>query len=264
MLIKSKDLKGYKLGAKDGFIGKTKEFYFDDKYWTIRYLVADTGGWLSNRAVLISPYSLESIDLDEQVIYINLTKHEIEHGPSLLSDQPVSHQFEESYNGYYGWPMYWGGYYPWGMSPYIEKGGRDAPASYKRHWDPHLRSTHSVAGYHIQAFDGEIGHIQDFIIDDTTWAIRYLVIKTANWLAGKEVLISPQWIENISWVESKVFLSLSKEEIRTSPEYSAEAFLNRAYENDLYAHYQRDAYWNSEKRNKEEMRLASKEHRSIA
>ena len=119
MLNKAKTLKGYTLDSLDGEIGKVKEFYFDDQHWTIRYLVADTGNWLTGRQVLISPYALVAVNKEEQHIAIDLTKKQIEDSPSLDSDKPVSRQFEEAYYGYYGWPMYWGGPYMWGAYPYI-------------------------------------------------------------------------------------------------------------------------------------------------
>jgi hypothetical protein len=110
MLSKAKTLKGYSIQSTDGeTIGKVKEFYFDDRHWTIRYLVADTGNWLTGRQVLISPYALVAMNRDHQDIVADLTKKQIEDSPSLDSDKPVSRQFEESYYGYYGWPMYWGG-----------------------------------------------------------------------------------------------------------------------------------------------------------
>jgi uncharacterized protein YrrD len=240
-----KTLKGYKLKSLDGEIGKVKEFYFDDKHWTIRYLVADTGGWLTGRQVLISPYALVAVIKEDHSIAIKLTKQQIQDSPSLDSDQPVSRQFEEAYYGYYGWPMYWGGPFAWGYYPKIvlgvEKGKAVNPIG--KPWDPHLRSTHDVSGHHVQASDGEIGHVEDFIIDDETWAIRYLVINTQNWWAGKNVLISPQWIERVSWQESKVFVNLTRETIKQSPEYTELSLLTREYEDGLHRHYDRKGYW---------------------
>jgi len=93
MLNKIKILKGYKLDSLDGEIGKVKEFYFDYKYWTIRYLVADTGNWLSDRLVLISPNALLAVNREEQNIAVNLTKKQIEDSPPLESDKPVSRQY---------------------------------------------------------------------------------------------------------------------------------------------------------------------------
>ena len=117
MLSKAHTLKGYQLDALDGDIGRVKEFYFDDRFWTIRYLVANTGAWLIGRQVLIAPYALEAINVPEQTIVTNLTKEQIKDSPALDSDKPVSRQFEESYYGYYGWPAYWQGPYNWGPFP---------------------------------------------------------------------------------------------------------------------------------------------------
>ena len=119
MLCKAKTVKGYKLDSLDGEIGSVKEFYFDDQHWAIRYLVADTGNWLTGRQVLISPYALGVVNQGKQSISINLTNKQIEKSPSLASDKPVSRQFEVSYYGYYGWPVYWDGPYMWGPYPNI-------------------------------------------------------------------------------------------------------------------------------------------------
>ena len=195
--------------------------------------------------MLISPYALVAVNKEEQYITVDLTKKQIEDSPSLNSDKPVSRQFEEEYYGYYRWPMYWVGPYVWGSYPYIVRDREKWEASNqgKKAWDPHLRSTHDVSGHHVQAADGEIGHVEDFIIDDETWAIRYLIIDTRNWWPGKKVLVSPQWIERVSWRESKVFVNLSRETIKQSPEYTEESLLTRDYETGLHRHYNRQGYW---------------------
>jgi sporulation protein YlmC with PRC-barrel domain len=245
LLITTKTLAGYKLDSLDGEFGEVKEFYFDDRHWAIRYLVANTGTWLTGRQVLISPYALVAAIKAEQHIAVDLTKKQIEGSPSLDSDKPVSRQFEESYYGYYGWPMYWNGPYMWGSYPAIPRDRETGktPAQSAKTWNPHLRSTDNVRGYEIQAIDGEIGHVEDFIIDDETWAIRYLIVGTRNWWPGKKVLVSPQWIERVSWSESKVFVNLSREAIKQSPEYTAESLLTRDYEAGLHRHYNRKGYW---------------------
>jgi len=248
MLNKAQTLKGYKLHSLNGEIGKIKEFYFDDHYWTIRYLVADTGNWLTGTQVLISPYTLAAVNKEEQYIAIDLTKKQIEDSPSLNTDKPVSRQFEEGYYEYYGWPMYWGGPFMWGAYPSYPYIVRDRekwrePTQGEKAWDPHLRSTQDVSGYHIQAADGDIGHVEDFIIDDETWAIRYLIIDTQNWWPGKKVLVSPQWIERVSWSESTVFVNLTRDAIKQSPEYTDESLLTRDYETGLHRHYDRQGYW---------------------
>jgi hypothetical protein len=241
----ARTLRGYRLDSLDGEIGTVKEFYFDDRYWTIRYLIADTGTWLATRQVLISPHALGGVSKEGQHIVVNLTKKQIEGSPSLDSDKPVSRQFEADYYGYYGWPAYWSGPDMWGSYPTIVPDPEQlrAPTKAEKAWDPHLRSTHAVSGYHIQAVDGEIGHVADFVVDDATWAIRYLIIDTQNWWPGRKVLVAPQWIERVSWDESKVFVNLTREAIRRSPEYTADSLLTREYETGLYRHYERQGYW---------------------
>ena len=245
MLHQARHLTGYTLHSRDGEIGKVREFYFDDKHWTIRYLVADTGNWLPGRQVLISPYALDAVKREERQVVVGLTKLQIENSPPLDSDKPVSQQFEQAYYRHYGWPVYWGGPYMWGPYPNIERDRANGkqPARHEKAWDPQLRSTREVDGYYIHAADGEIGHVADFVIDDETWAIRYLLVSTRNWWPGKQVLISPQWIDRISWHESQVFVGLSRETIRQSPEYTADSLLMRDYEIALHRHYQRQGYW---------------------
>lgn len=246
MLNRAKTLEGFALENPEAEeLGKVKEFYFDDRHWTVRYLVAETGTWLAERQVLISPYAVIAVNGEEKNIVTDLTRAQIEASPPLDSDKPVSHQFEQAYYGHYGYPMYWGGPFSWGAYPYIER-GRDQwkkPVKNEKAWDPHLRSTSDVCGHHIQALDGEVGHVEDFIIDDETWAIRYLIVDTHNWWPGKKVLVSPQWIERVSWGERKVFVNLSRETIKASPEYTAKALLTRDYETGLHGHYNRKGYW---------------------
>ena len=248
MFNHAKTLQGYKLGGLDGEIGSVKDFYFDDRYWTIRYLVADTGNWLSGRHVLISPFALRDVARAEHAIAIDLTKKQIEESPSLATDKPVSRQFEDEYFGYYGWPAYWSGPFMWGAYPYIVR-DRDKlkeRAQIEKPWDPHLRSIHEVHGYVIDALDGEIGHVEDFIIDDNTWAIRYMIVDTGNWWPGKKILISPQWIERVSWTDSKVYVDLPRETIKQAPEYREDALPTRDYEIGLHKHYNRPGYWDDE------------------
>jgi len=253
MLSIAKTLKGYTLHGLDGEIGKVKEFYFDDRHWTVRYLVADTGRWLTDRQVLISPHALGAVNKEERYIAVDLTKEQIENSPPLNSDMPVSRQFEEGYVEYFGWPVYWSGPYAWGHSPYPvrDREKRRESRQGEKAWDPHLRSTHDVSGYHIHATDGEIGHVEDFIIDDETWAIRYLIVDTRNWWPGKKVLVAPQWIERVSWSESKVYVTLPRETIKHSPEYTEESTPTRDYETGLYLHYNRLGYWIDEPAAKE-------------
>jgi len=245
MLLKAKELKGFSLKSIDGDIGSASEFFFDDQYWTIRYLVANTASWLSGKKVLISPYSVTGVNKDYQELAVELTKKQVENSPSIDTDKPVSRQYEGVYNGYYGYPNYWGGLYAWGGHPYIERDRANwrLSASEEMGWDRHLRSSNEVTGYHLSARDGEIGHVDDFIIDDETWTIRYLVVATKNWWPGKKVLILPKWIENLSWDAREVAIGLSRETIKAAPEYTDESLLTRDYETGLYGHYNREGYW---------------------
>ena len=245
MFIAATTLRGYQLEGLDGPMGKTSDFYFDDRHWTVRYLVAETGRWLTERQVLISPYALVGATLDKKQITVNLTQKQIHDSPSLDTDKPVSRQYEEDYHAYYGWPTYWSGSEVWGTFPTIMR-DRDqwgAAGDGKWAWDPHLRSINEVTGYDVQATDGETGHVEDFIIDDETWAIRYLVVTTRHWLPGKRFLISPKWIESVNWEESKVAINLSRAAIEHSPEYTKESLMTRSYEMGLHQHYDRPGYW---------------------
>jgi uncharacterized protein YrrD len=244
MLSKAQTLKGAKLRSLDGDIGSVKDFYFDDHHWAIRYLVADTGNWLQERQVLIAPYALTAVGGDTHHIAVDLTKQQIEESPFLQDDKPVSRQFEMAYYGYYQWPSYWGGPNRWGYYPHIvhDRAQWKKDVSGEDPWDPHLRSTNDVSGYHIRASDEEIGHVDDFVIEDDTWAIRYLVVDTGSWWSGKKVLVSPRWIDRISWSESTVFVNLSSEAIKQSPEYTGAYSSTRDYETRLNGHYNRQGY----------------------
>jgi len=151
MLNKVKAITGNTLDSLDGEIGTVSEFYFDDKHWAIRYLVADTGNWLPGRQVLISPYALVEVTREERHVEVNLTKKQIEGSPSLDSDKPVSRQFEEAYYGYYRWPMYWDGPYTWGVYPNFVRDADQWRESARggKGWDSHLRSTSEVTASRV-------------------------------------------------------------------------------------------------------------------
>jgi len=237
MLQSIKQSYGVKLGASDGDIGHLKDFYFDEQIWGIRYLVADTGTWLPGRQVLISPYSLGHLDQSGKVLCVNLTRKQIEDSPSIDFHKPVSRQYEEDYHRYYGWPCYWHGGGLWGMSsvpilelpdnpppvePATENGLQPGPT------EAHLRSTQALNGYHLQASDGLIGHICDFMMDAQSWAIRQLVIKTGHRFSGKEVQIPTRKVDRISYLDSTVFVNLTKEAVAQSPAHHVLPFSGTA------------------------------------
>ena len=225
MLRSVQQLYGDKLGALDGEIGQVKDFYFDDQNWVVRYLVADTGSWLSGRKVLISPHALGKLERRGKLLLVNLTRKQIEDSPSIEVHKPVSRQYEEQYYRYYGWPYYWEGSGLWGMSgfPILELPTNPLPTErasaneQAERADAHLRSTQSVNGYHLQASDGVVGHICDFMMDDQNWAIRQLVIKTGHRFSGKEVQILASQVGRISYEESTVFVGLTRKAVEQSP-----------------------------------------------
>lgn len=247
MLRSVKGLYNYVLEAKDGEIGRCKDFLFDDEHWTIRYMVADTGKWLPRRKVLISPISLGEAEWNSRLFPVLLTKKQIEEAPGLDEDAPVSRRHEIDWLRHYGWPVYWSGVHPWGPVAYpaalFHEKMPETKSVEADSGNDHLRSVREVTGYHIQAADDEIGHVEDFIMEDGTWTIHYMVVDTRNWLPGRKVLVTPLWIKSVNWAESKVSVDLTRDQVKDSPEYDPTAPVNREYEVRLYDFYGRPKYW---------------------
>jgi hypothetical protein len=260
MLRNTTQLKGFAVRATDGELGTVDQLYFDDETWAIRYLTVETS-WLGGRRVLISPISVIQADWQAKRLDVALTKTQVENSPNIDTDKPVSRQHEIAYSGYYGYPYYWGGPFLWGPATYpggVMTAPRDPIAEriQKESTDSHLRSTKAVTGYHIEAADGEIGHVDGFIVDDEAWAIRYIEVATKNWWPGKKVLVSPAWIERVSWTDCKVYVGLSREAIKDAPDYVESLPITREYENRLYFHYGRPPYWLHEAERKSSFSLS--------
>jgi hypothetical protein len=229
----------YTILAEDGEIGKIDDFLFDDTTWTIRYLVGDTGHWLPGRKVLLSPTSVKESHWESQQFAVNLTRDQVRNSPDINTAKPVSLQHQIQLHDYYGWPYYWtaGGFVPIYPPPFPSTPKEQGTQDEGKRGDPHLRSTKEVMGYHIQATDGEIGHVEDFLVDDESWAIHYMVVDTRNWLPGRKVLVSPEWITRVNWVERKVTVNLTQEAVKESPEYFPTEPVSEAYEDRLHKHY---------------------------
>jgi uncharacterized protein YrrD len=220
-----KQLYGDKLWASDGEIGHVSDFYFNDDSWVVRYVVAETGTWLTGRQVLLAPHAFGALHQAGKLVLINLTKKQIESSPSIEIHKPISRQYEEEYYKYYGWPTYWEGNGLWGMNAFPVSELPDEPilsekavraGTQKERPDFHLRGTRSVEGYHLQAKDGAMGHVTDFLMDPRTWEIRGLVIKTGSWFSGQEVEIPVKQVIGISYEESTVFVELTCEDVEQS------------------------------------------------
>lgn len=254
MLWRTSEIIGYEIQATDGNIGSVDDLLFDDESWSVRWAVVDTGSWLPGRQVLLPPSCLGRPDPALRQFPVDLTKQKVKDSPDIDMDQSVSRQMEADLYGYYGWAPYWAtgpGYVP----PIGAGGGAVPPAGVggpgfgRTHvppeptGDPHLRSTGEVTGYYIQATDDDIGHVEEFLVEDGSWTIRYMVVDTKNWWPGKAVLVAPQWIREVSWGDQQVFVDLTRQQVKDSPEYDPTASVDRAYEERLYRHYDRPFYW---------------------
>ncbi|MEO8849838.1 MAG: PRC-barrel domain-containing protein [Casimicrobiaceae bacterium] len=275
MLRSMNDLRDYAIRATDGDIGHVTDFYFDDHAWVIRYLVVDTGTWLSSRKVLISPIAIGQPNWAERVLPVSITREQVKNSPDIDTDKPISRQHETRFLGYYGYPYYGGGAGLWGAgmlpgammvpgyfgsasslrSEQSESGKSFARAEAARHQndDPHLRAGKAVMSCHIEATDGDVGHVEDLLIDDETWAIRYIIVNTSNWWMGHQVLIAPQWIGNISWHDASVSVNVTRQAVKDAPPYGSATELNRVCEASLYKHHGRPGYWVAEEKRATEL-----------
>ena len=222
MLRSLSEIYNYSIEAVDGEIGKVQDFLFDDNTAHIRYMVVRTGSWLLGKMVLLPPAVMGKPDWASETFSVKLTQDQVKNSPDINADLPVSREMESRLYAYYGWPSYW---------------------SFPPMREQHLRSTREVKNYRIHARDGRIGRIDDFIVDDEAWRIRYLVVETHEWLPGKKVIISPAWVKHIDWLQREAVVNHSRKEIENAPEYDPSAPVNRRYEEQVYDYYGRPKYW---------------------
>lgn len=260
MLRSTKELMKYDVRARDGVVGRVNDFLFDDTSWSVRYLVVETGKWLPGRKILVSVAQCWEPDRDDKSIEVNLSVDEIEHGPALDEHAPVSRQYEIEFARHFQLVPYWASA---GLAgPAIASTPALAAATLEDskevvEGDPHLRSMREVSGYSIAALNGDIGHLQEFVVDDLGWLIRYLVVDTKNWLPAPKVLIAPRWVKEINYGNNFVAVDLNKETIRSAPEYDKDSLLHREYEERLYRHYGRSGYWEDDEEESREQRIAT-------
>jgi hypothetical protein len=245
MLWKASTINGHSIAATDGRIGVISDLLFDDSTWLVRWLVVDTGTWLSSRKVLLPPSVLGHPDAINREFSVRLTMQEIKDSPDVDTEKPVSRQMETGIYDYFGWSPYWGtgfymggyGYIPPSVTESASPGCWNRDDDHANDGDPHLRSMAAVTGYHIHARDGDIGHVEDFLVADADWSIHYLVVDTRNWWPGKRVLISPRSVREIDWPDRLVTLNVDRQRIKESPPYHSESVVDRAYERDFHGHY---------------------------
>jgi sporulation protein YlmC with PRC-barrel domain len=234
---------GYTVRGSDGDLGEVKEFFFDDAAWRIRYMAVETGKWLSGRRTLISMSSLDKINWASHTFHVNLSREQVRNSPDTDIDKPISRKYEIALQGYYAWNGYWGGGFYVQPDPFMDilpskedrEREEDSFCTLSK-IDPNLRSTRELAGYRIHATDGDIGHVEDFIVDEDRWDIRYIVIDTRNWLPGRRVVVSPQWIKKVDWENSKVFVDISCDSVKKSPKYTPSELITLDYERKLFEH----------------------------
>jgi len=259
MLVFARRIENFNVNATDGELGKVKDVYFDDDQWVVRYLVVDTQKWLPGRKVLVSPVSFDNVDLDSASVNIFETKEQIKDSPHIDVHQPVSRRQEKQLHAHYGWPAYWTGanenfqvWGPYGTPFELMDSGQTVPIEPEVEpevIEPNekLRSFNEVKGdfngYRIQARDGEVGHVTDFIIDDENWKIRYFVVETRNWLPGNFVVLSTDWIEDINWREQRVVVNLPKEKVKNGPYFDPDDPFTREDERKLYESYNKTPYF---------------------
>ncbi len=231
MLFSFESLRGFRIGAVDGEIGALRDVLFEDVASAIRYLVIDTGGWLFGREVLLAPAALGAVDRRSQSIATALTKSQIKDSPALEDEQAISRAHEERLHRHYDWTPYWQAATAAGLAPQWGLLGlppapahedpvlRELAAAERERAGPQLRSARGVLGSYVAAADGDIGHVHDLLIEDASWTIRHLVIDTRNWLAGRRVLVDPDRLRAVDWVERRIVLDLSRREVETGPEY---------------------------------------------
>jgi hypothetical protein len=241
-------LEQYTIAASDGVFARVRDFYFDDASWVIRYLVVDTGEPAAAHRVLMSPLAIADTDRSVRTFRVALTQEQVRRSADVDTAKPVSEQHEMGYYGYDGYGQHWGGSGLWGAGfyPDILQAGLATLGQRQARDDPNLRSVNAVARYYVHALDGDIGHVSGFLVDDQTWAIRYVVIDTSNWWLGHKVIIAPQWIDAVDWAESTASVNLSRQAVKDAPVFESEATLDREQERSTHRHYGRDGYWSKE------------------
>lgn len=247
MLFAITGLLGCPVRTEDGDAGTVKDYLFDDRNWRIRWMVVDTGAWLPGRKILIHPSAIEPLvippstgglgmgpGVDRPVVSVALTQNEIKASPDASEDEPVTQQMEDRLYDHYSRDPIWGAtiFGTNAISPPISapplvadprRHGKIETGPHPGDGDSHLRSAASVKGYHVEATNGEIGHVENFLIDDADWSVRYLLIATRNWWPGKHVQLAPNTVEAFDWMRKHIALNVTREQVQSSPEWDPAA-----------------------------------------
>jgi hypothetical protein len=233
----ARQLCGFAVRARDGGGGRVHDLYFDDQDWSVRFVVVGVGRWPFDRRVLISPPELREPDEGEEVLPVALSRAQLGECPEAHVQRTVSAMRRKERSAHReGLPVWlWRPPFgacpvpPFALLPMDDEGGEgDWGGTRLRvdgdERDVHLRSVSEVIGYHIQAKDGEIGHVEDFVLCDEDWLIKYLLVDTRNWWGGRKVVVEPQWVEEFKCGESKVYLKLARGGVEGIPEYDPDLY----------------------------------------
>jgi hypothetical protein len=257
MLFAVSGLENCPVKASDGEIGAVRDFLFDDRSWKIRWMEVETGNWLPGRRVLIHPSAIAPLALPPKPalpmmsfgqtleLTVNLTRAEVEAGPQARAGEPVTRDMESLLYDYYGWDPYWGvSHFGAGALPNSEQqivpdaAERDADAeTFPLGDDSGLHSVASVKGLSVHAADGDIGHVENLLADDTNWEIRYLVIATRNWWPGKVVQLSPYAVKDIDWFGEHINMNVTREQVKSAPAWDPLAMADKVSEEALHRHF---------------------------
>lgn len=243
-------LNGFAIEASDGRLGTVVDFLFDDSNWRVRWLVVDCGTWLRGRKVLIHPSAISGTRLEDRRFEVNLTMAQVNESPDWSLDRPVSRQMESRLFGYYGWDPLWDAPYL-GGTPGAMATPLLAPPDFKFQMaedirleregtveeDAHLRGFQEIVGYHLHASDGDIGHVENMMLDASDWSLPYFVVDTSNWWFGERVLMSVVAVTSIEWTDRRIHLDISKDQVKSSPKWDPLVAFNEFYAKTLHHHY---------------------------
>lgn len=215
MLESTHLLIGFSLATEDGEIGSIKDFYFDDQYWNIRYLVVETGNWFFGRKVLVSPYAIEGVEWENRSLKVRMTKEQVRNSPTIDTNLPVSKQLEKKLNDYYAWPYYGSagmGYPTTGMVKVSRTIKSDTEENSSA--DKHLRSYRHVRDYKVYNPDGFLGETADFLMDTADWKLPYLIVDLAEHPDPDMMVIPTDQIASIDFSTYAVAVTLRTAELK--------------------------------------------------
>ncbi|PYZ98764.1 hypothetical protein CR205_09385 [Alteribacter lacisalsi] len=238
-------LKPFTVFGEEGEIGSVSDLFFDEHTWTVRYIVMNAGNWLKGEQRFLSPASIQSYSVEEERLHANITKEQAKESPSP-EDEPMTRKFERQFSKFYGLNPYWMGAGLWGSGAVPRDLTREDPDSLDdlREEETSILSVKDLIGYELSTGDESFGKVKDVLIEEDSFKIRYFVVDTNRWLpGGKEVVVSTEWILDVNWSQSLVSVELSKDKIKSAPEYVEDMTLDRDMETSVFKHYGKPKYW---------------------